>query len=58
MKDTRPIILLDLDNTILDFDMAERTALSRALSLLGVPFDEALLKRYNAEQTEAGLRLV
>ena len=47
MKDTRPIILLDLDNTLLDFDMAERTALSRALTKLGVPFDEALLKRYN-----------
>ena len=31
----RPAVLLDLDNTILDFDMAERTALSRAFDLLG-----------------------
>lgn len=47
MRDRRPIILLDLDNTILDFDTAERTALSRALSRLGIPFDDAMLKRYN-----------
>lgn len=44
----RPAVLLDLDNTILDFDMAERTALSRAFTALGVPYDEGLLKRYNA----------
>ncbi|MBQ9685186.1 MAG: YjjG family noncanonical pyrimidine nucleotidase [Oscillospiraceae bacterium] len=47
MKDTRPIVLLDLDNTILDFDIAERTALSRALTRLGVPFDDETLRRYN-----------
>ena len=46
-KDTRPIVLLDLDNTILDFDIAERTALSRALTKLGVPFDDATLALYN-----------
>ena len=46
--DPRPIILLDLDNTILDFDTAERTALSRALTRLGIPFDDGMLKRYNA----------
>ena len=46
-KDTRPIVLLDLDNTILDFNTAERHALSRALTALGVPFDERTLTRYN-----------
>ena len=45
--DQRPIILLDLDNTILNFDIAERTALSRALTLLGVPFDDGTLAKYN-----------
>lgn len=44
----RPAVLLDLDNTILDFDKAEKTALGRAFTALGVAFDEALLKRYNA----------
>ena len=44
----RPAVLLDLDNTILDFDKAEKTALGRAFTALGVAYDEALLKRYNA----------
>ncbi len=44
---SKPIVLLDLDNTILDFDMAERTALSRAFTEMGVRYDDALLKRYN-----------
>lgn len=44
----RPAVLLDLDNTILDFDKAEKTALGRAFTTLGVAYDEALLKRYNA----------
>ena len=33
----RPAILLDLDNTILDFNTAERFALKRALNDLGLP---------------------
>ncbi len=48
MTDRRPIVLLDLDNTILDFDTAERCALSKALTLLGIPFDDEMLRRYNA----------
>ena len=47
VQKTKPIVLLDLDNTILDFDMAEKTALSRAFTEMGVPYDDALLKRYN-----------
>ncbi len=45
--DIRPAVLMDLDNTILDFNMAERTALSRTFTELEVPYDEELLKRYN-----------
>ena len=44
----RPILLIDLDNTILDFNAAERSALKRALTELGVPFDEKVLERYHA----------
>ncbi|MBO5555665.1 MAG: YjjG family noncanonical pyrimidine nucleotidase [Oscillospiraceae bacterium] len=47
VQKTKPIVLLDLDNTILDFDMAERTALGRAFTEMGVRYDDALLKRYN-----------
>ena len=43
----RPAILLDLDNTILDFNTAERFALKRALNDLGLPFDERVLSLYH-----------
>ena len=36
----QPVVLLDLDNTILDFNTAERAALSRALGELGLPVSE------------------
>lgn len=39
-------LLLDLDDTILDFHAAERVALSSALSDMGVPPTEACLSRY------------
>ena len=48
MRENRPIILMDLDNTILDFNAAEHAALSRALTELNVSFDEEMLRRYNA----------
>ena len=41
-QDTRPIVLLDLDNTILDFNTAERRALSRAFETIGVPYSEEI----------------
>ena len=47
LRDTRPIILLDLDNTILDFNTAERSALGRAFAELGLPFDAETAARYN-----------
>lgn len=43
----RPILLIDLDNTILDFNAAERCALTRALTALGVSVDDELLRRYH-----------
>ena len=43
----RPILLIDLDNTILDFNAAERCAITRALTALGVGVDDELLRRYH-----------
>lgn len=40
-------ILFDLDNTLLDFNQAERKALTRTLLQLGIPPEEATLKRYS-----------
>ena len=40
-------LLFDMDMTILDFNMAERQALSGALQHLGVEPEEEILKRYN-----------
>ena len=44
---SRPAVLLDMDNTILDFDMAERVAIGRTFDALGVKYDENTIKRYN-----------
>ena len=46
-QDTRPIVLLDLDNTILDFNTAERRALSRAFETIGVPYSEEIAALYH-----------
>ena len=43
----RPVVLLDMDNTVLDFDIAERTAISGAFAELGIPCNEAVLRRYS-----------
>lgn len=40
-------LLFDLDNTLLDFDKAERIALTRALSALSLEPTDHLLDRYN-----------
>lgn len=50
-------IFLDLDNTILDFSMAERIALSKTLRELGIEPAEAVLKRYS-EINQAQWRLL
>ena len=41
------ILLLDLDDTILDFGAAERVALARAYTEAGVPVSAALTARYH-----------
>ena len=46
-KDRRPIVLLDLDNTILDFNTAEYNALGLAFAELGLPFDREIAALYN-----------
>ena len=40
-------ILFDLDNTLLDFNMAEKVALTGALSQLGIISTNAITKRYS-----------
>ncbi len=40
-------VLIDLDDTIFDFKRAERTALSRSLSEMGIEPDSAVLERYS-----------
>lgn len=40
-------ILFDLDDTILDFKMAERTALAKMLESLSLPVTEKILNRYS-----------
>ena len=45
--DTQPIVLLDLDNTILDFNKAERVALGRAFAELGLVMNDEIAARYN-----------
>ena len=42
-----PSVLMDLDDTILDFRKAEHRALARSLEELGVPYDETVLNRYS-----------
>lgn len=47
IKDRRPAVLLDLDNTILDFNTAEHRALGRALTAQGLPFDDEIAALYH-----------
>ena len=41
------VVLLDLDDTLLDFGQAERVAMRRVLGELGLPGDDATLARYS-----------
>lgn len=43
----KPIVLIDLDNTILNFDIAERNALTVAFREYGIEPTEELLRRYS-----------
>ena len=47
MRDARPVILLDVDDTILDFQKAEAGAIRRAFAALGIPVTDALIARYS-----------
>ena len=46
-EDKRPVVLLDLDNTILNFTIAEHRALGRALTSQGLPFDDEIAALYS-----------
>ena len=50
-------IFIDLDDTILDFHKAEKTALSATLESLGVEPSEKILKRYSEINRECWQRL-
>lgn len=43
----KPILLFDLDNTILDFDMAEAIALKKTLREFGLEPTEEIVRRYH-----------
>lgn len=39
-------IFLDLDDTILDFQLGERIAIKKTLDLMSIPYDDELIERY------------
>ena len=43
---TKPIVLLDLDDTLLDFHKAERIAISKTFVHFGIEPEEPLISRY------------
>ena len=47
MSDVRPLVFLDIDDTILDFQTAETTAIRRTFAELGIPADDKLIARYS-----------
>lgn len=48
LKDERPIVFLDVDDTILDFHKAEHIALAKALSQMGIEPKQEILDKYSA----------
>lgn len=55
MQERKPILLMDLDNTILDFDTQEAVAISKMLAERGVSATDerlALFRRINAQHWE------
>lgn len=50
-------VLLDLDDTILDFHRAEAKAIRKTLMELGAPADDAVIKRYSEINAEHWRRL-
>lgn len=46
-KDTRAVVLLDLDDTILNFGIAEHEAIKKAMGDLGIDNSDAVISRYS-----------
>ena len=46
-REDRPVVLLDLDDTLLDFKKAEKIAVSKALREIGVEPTDAITSRYS-----------
>lgn len=44
---TRPIVLLDLDDTLLDFHKAEHIAIAKTFSSFGITPEDNLIRRYS-----------
>ena len=55
---TKPIVLLDLDDTLLDFHKAERIAIAKTFVKFGIEPDEAIIRRYSEINAEQWKRLV
>ena len=45
--DKKVFVFLDVDDTILDFHKAEKKALTRAFTAMGIDFDDEMLARYS-----------
>lgn len=54
---TKPIVLLDLDDTLLDFHKAERIAISKTFVHFGIEPEEPLISRYSEINLEQWKRL-
>ena len=50
-------ILLDLDDTLLDFSVAEHAALMRTFEDFGISADEAVMRRYSQINSNCWRRL-
>lgn len=44
---TRPIVLFDLDDTILDFHQAEKLAIAKTLKDMGIEPEDGVIRRYS-----------
>ena len=51
-------VLLDLDDTILDFKMSERVALTKTLNELSIEPTEEIIKKYSSNFIKEGMEYI
>lgn len=51
LRDERPIVMLDIDDTLLDFHKAEHIALAKALKQMGIEPEQEIMDKYSAYNT-------